>query len=100
MGNHRTLFGKTVYMAGFLAEKRFGNKKRKIGIAVTCLLELFVENCLHLFPNGISIGFYNHTAPYGRILGEPCFNYNIVVPLRVVDLAFGDILGHFFWYAF
>ena len=62
---HRAFLGKTFGIFFFSFKKAFGNKEREIGILVTGILEHFVQHITHIFPEGITIRFNDHTSPYG-----------------------------------
>ena len=55
------------------------------------LLKHTIQNIMHLLPDGIAIGFDDHTASHCRVLGKASLNNQIVVPLRVVLVALGQI---------
>ena len=93
--DNRTFFGKPFDMLGFAAEERFWNEKREVGVLYTCFLEHTVKFVLHFFPNCITVGLDNHTASNRRLLCEIGFDHELIVPLRVVFAAFGQILKFF-----
>ena len=55
-----------------------------------------IECIAHMLPQGKPIGFNDHTAPYGRIIGQTAFNNQVVIPLRIVYASAGDLFAHVF----
>ena len=90
-----TFFGEAFYMFGFLAQEWFRDQQREVSIYVACFLEHIVEDTLHLFPNCISVRLDHHTAAYCRILCQIRFDYQILVPLRVVHTSRSQFFCHF-----
>ncbi len=62
---------------------------------MTRFLEHAVKFMLHLLPNGIAVRLYHHTSAHSRLFGQICFNDQIVIPLRVILAAFGQIFEFF-----
>ncbi len=91
MGYYGALFGKTFYVFGLAAEERFGYEKGEIGVLHTGSLEHLVKCVLHLLPDGIAIGLYNHTSAHSRLLCEVCLHYEFIVPARIILAALGEI---------
>ena len=58
----------------------------------TSLLKHFVELLLHLFPDGITVWFDNHTATHWRKLSEVGLHYQVIVPLTIIISTLGQIL--------
>src|SRR5690554_7689444 len=75
MGYHRTLLGKTIHVGGLLAEKRLGYEKWEVSVLVPGFFKHIVQHPLHFFPNSITVGLNDHTAPNGRILSQIGFQY-------------------------
>ena len=96
MGDHGAFLCKAFYVLGFLAQERFWNEERKICIAVTGILEHLVKRVLHLLPDGITIGLDHHAAPDCGILRQVGFDYQVIVPLRVVVTPAGQFFCHIF----
>ena len=88
MGNHGAFLGEALHMLGFLAQERLGYEQGKICVLHASLLEHVVQDALHLFPNGISIGFYDHAASHVGLLGEVGFHDQFVVPAGVILASF------------
>ena len=85
------LLGEALHVFSLTAQERFGNQQGEVGVLSTCLLEHLVQLLLHLLPNGVAIGFDDHTSTYGRLLCQVGFNYQIVIPLTVVVSSFCQI---------
>ena len=61
------------------------------------LLEHHVQLMLHFLPDGIAIGFYNHTSANSGLFGEVGANDELVVPFGVVLGAFYKVFCHFLY---
>ena len=90
--HHGALLGKALDVVGLLREERLGDEQREIGVLMPRILKHLVQRVVHLLPDGIAIGFDDHTTAYGRILGQPRLHDQIVVPLRVVLVRLGEVL--------
>ena len=90
--HHGALFGEALDVVGFLGEERLGYEKREVGVLVPRLLEHRVQRVVHLLPDGVAVGFDDHAAAYGRVLGQPRLYDQVVVPLRVVVVRLGQVL--------
>ena len=90
--HHGALLGKALDVVGLFREERFGDEQREIGVLMPRILKHLVQRVVHLLPDGIAIGFDDHTTAYGRILGQPRLHDQIVVPLRVVLVRLGEVL--------
>ena len=86
--HYGTFLGEAFHMLGFTAEERFWYQEGKVGVLHTCFLEHAVEGLLHLFPDGVAVGFDHHAAADCRLLGEVGFYHKLIVPLRVVLATF------------
>ena len=75
MGNHRALLCEACHVLGFLAEERFGDEQREISVLDAGLLEHAVQNGLHLFPDGISVWFYDHTSSDRGLFRKVCLHH-------------------------
>ena len=67
VGYHGAFLGESFSIFFFFFEQAFGHKQREIGIHVTCFFEHVIELSLHFFPNGIAIGFDDHTTFNGTV---------------------------------
>src|SRR5690606_3918191 len=65
MGDYGAFLGETFYVGRLLAEKGFGDKKRKIGIDVAGFFEHPVELVSDVLPDGKTIGSDDHASPDG-----------------------------------
>ena len=81
VGDHGALFGEAFDMLGFTAEERLGDEEGEIGVLVAGGLEHVVEGALHLLPDGVAVGFDDHAAADGGILGQVGAYYKFIVPL-------------------
>ena len=90
--HHGALLGEALHVLGLAAEERFGDEQREIGVHMTRLLEHPVELMLHLFPDGVAIGFDDHAAAHGGLLGQIGLYHQIVVPLRIIVFPVRDLL--------
>ena len=93
--HYGALLGEAFDVVRLLREEGLGDEEREVGVLVARLLEHPVQNGLHLLPDGITVGFDDHAAADGRVLGQAGLHDQIVVPLRVVLLGFGQIFEFF-----
>ena len=82
-------------MVRLLGEERFRDKQREVGIHVARIFEHFVEGIVHFFPDGVAIGFDNHTSADGGVFGQPGFDNQVIVPFAVIVLARGEVFELF-----
>src|SRR5262249_33644214 len=78
----------------FAFEKGFRDKEREISVDVAGVLEHAVESALHSFPNRIAVRLDDHAATHIGVFRHAGILDDIEIPLRVIDAAFGDGLGH------
>ena len=91
VGHHGALLGEPFDVVRLLREERLGDEEREVGVLMPRLLEHLVQRIVHLLPDGIAVGFDHHAAAHGRILGQPGFHHQVVVPLRVVFVRLGQV---------
>ena len=53
-----------------------------------------IERCLHFFPDGVTVGFDNHTTPYCRMFCQVGFYNQIIKPLRIILVFTNDPFTH------
>ena len=92
VSHYGTLFRKTLHMLRLAAKEGLRDKKREIGVFHTLLFETAVKLRLNSFPDGIAIGFDDHTSAYGALLSEVGFDHQLIVPLRVILAARSQFL--------
>jgi hypothetical protein len=83
-------------MTGLFTEKRLWDKKWEISIAVARFFELGIQSIPHPLPNGKAIRLNYHTASYGRVIGQAGFDYQIIVPLRIIFISGRYFFCHVF----
>ena len=88
MGDDGTLLGEALYVLGLTAQERLRDEQGEVCVLSTCLLEHLVQLLLHLFPDGIAIGFDYHTATNSRLFSEVGLYHQIVIPLAVIISSF------------
>ena len=93
--HHGALLGEALDVVGLLREERLGNEEREIGVLMSRLLEHPIQRIVHLLPDGIAVGFDDHTSAYGRVFGQPGLHDQVVVPLRVVLVRLRESLSSF-----
>ncbi len=81
-------------MLGLTGKEGFGDEEREVGVDVAGGFEHSVELVLHLFPDGIAIGFDDHAAADGALLGKVGADDELIVPFGIVFAAFGKIFCH------
>jgi len=84
VGHDGALFGKAIDMFGFFAEEGFGDQKGEVGVDVSGGFEHAVEGLLHVFPDGVAVGFDHHATADDAVVSEVGFFDDIVVPLGVI----------------
>ena len=89
--HHGALLGKALDMVRLLREEGLGDEQREIGVLMPRILEHLVQRVVHLLPNGIAVGFDDHTSAYGRVFGQPGLHDQVVVPLRVVLVRLREV---------
>ena len=89
--HHGALLGEALDVVGLLREERLGNEEREIGVLMSRLLEHPIQRIVHLLPDGIAVGFDDHAPADGRIFRQSGLDHQIVVPLRVVLVGFGEV---------
>ena len=68
-------------MFGLTGEERFGDKQGEVCVAHVGGLEHVVEIALHLFPDGVAVGFDYHAAAHCALFGQIGLDHQFVVPL-------------------
>ena len=94
MRHYGAFLGEPFYVGGFLTEEGFRDEDGEIGVLVAGFLEHVVQLPLHPFPDAEAIGFDDHTAPYGGVLGQVGVLDDIEVPLGVIFVSGGNGTGH------
>ena len=94
VGHHGAFLGESGDMLGLAAEEGLRNEEREVGVLVTGLLEHSVQDVLHFLPYGVSVGFDDHAAAHGGLLGEIRLDDQVVVPLGIVILPSGYLFCH------
>ena len=89
--HHGALLGKSLDMVGLLREEGFGDEEREIGVLVSRILEHLVQRSLHLLPDGVAVGFDDHTSADGGVLRKSRLHDQVVIPLRVVLVGLREI---------
>ena len=92
MCNYGTLLSEALNVACLAREERLRDEEWEVCVLVSCLLEHAVKDIVHLLPDGIAIGLDYHTTTYCRVLSKTRLEYQVVIPLRVVLVALGQIL--------
>ena len=92
MRHHGALLGKSLDVVGLLREEGFGDEKREIGVLVSRILEHLVQRGLHLLPDGVAVGFDDHTSADGGVLRKSRLHDQVVIPLRVVLVGLREVL--------
>ena len=80
VGYYSTFLGKSFNVLCLFRKEAFGNQQREVSILYAGLLEHAIEHLLHPFPDSISIGLYNHTAPNIGLFSEVSFDNELVIP--------------------
>ena len=94
MRYHGAFLGKTFGVLFFFFKEALGNEQREIGVAVARFLEHLVKLCLHFLPNGVTIGFDDHTALYGAVFCQVGLFHQVVIPFGVVLAALYLLEAH------
>ena len=84
VGHHGALLGEAGYVLGFLGEEALGDEQGEVGILHAGSFKHLVELGLHLLPDGVAVGFDNHTSADGGRLGKVCLGHQVAVPLAVI----------------
>ncbi len=98
MRDHGAFLGEPRGVLLFLGQERQGDEQREIGVDVAGGLEPVVEFALHLFPDGVAVGFDDHAAAHRRMLGEVGAFDDVEVPLRVILRARRHTGGRVGWW--
>ena len=88
MRHYGSLLGKSLYVFGLAAHERLRNQQGEVGVLYVLGLEHLVQLLLHLLPDGIAVGFDDHTSAYGTLLGQVGFHHQVVIPLTVIISSF------------
>ena len=96
MGDHGALLGKACHVLRFPAEEALGDEEGEVRILNTRCLEHVVQDALHLFPDGVSVGLDNHASAYGGLLCQIGLYNQVIVPLGVVLFPFCYLFCHNF----
>ena len=91
VGHHGALLGEALDVVRLLGKERLGDEEREVGVLMSRILEHLVQSVVHLLPDGIAVGFDDHTSAHGRILGQSRLDDQVVVPLRVVVVGLGQL---------
>src|SRR5262249_542965 len=86
------LLGEALGHLLFALKEALGDEQREIGVDGAGRLEGAVEAALHVLPEGVAVGFDDHTAADVGILGQPGAVDDVLIPLRVVGGSAGDRL--------
>ena len=88
VGDHSTLFGKTLHVFGLLRQERLGDKHGEVDILHTGFLETFVKGLLNALPDGITIRLDYHTAAHVGLFGQIGLDHQLIIPLGIVFASF------------
>ena len=94
VSDHGQFGRKAFHVLGLLLDEAFGNQQREVGVDVAGLLEHAVQLGLHVLPDGVAVGTDHHAALHRRMVGQFPGGDHVQVPLGIVLLAGGDVLGH------
>ena len=95
MRDDSTLLSEALDVVGLLAQEALGDEEGEVRIVVPCLLKHIIELTLHALPDSIAIGLDDHTATHCGALGQVGLDDEILIPLRIVDVARGKFLEFF-----
>ena len=84
MRYYGALFGEPLYVFGLTREERLWNQEWEVGVLCSRFLKHTVKLLLHLFPDGITIGFDNHTSSHGGLFRQVGFHNQVVKPLTII----------------
>ena len=82
--HHGALLGESGHVLCFFAEEGFRNEEGEICVLYSGFLKGFVQDGLHLFPDGIAVRLDHHAAADGGLFGQICLDYYVVIPLGII----------------
>ena len=94
MRYYRTFFCKTFGICFFSFKQTLWHKQWKICIYMSRIFKHFIQLVTHIFPQCITVGLYNHTTTYSRVICQLAFHHKFIVPFRIVVSSFCKFFAH------
>ena len=89
-GDPGALGSEALHMVLLLLEQGLGDQNREIHVLMTGFLELLVQVCLDVLPDGVAIGTIDEHTLYRGIVDQFCLFADVSVPLSEIHVTGGN----------